>query len=102
MDKYPVVKLTVSKEVSELVTIIRQGEAFLDVYCDKLLSEGISKIELSAWLYEAKTYFNLELRKSFPEINDKAYVYEKFASCSRMTGELILMIDNKLKKLQSN
>ena len=102
MDKYPAVKLTVSKEVSELVTIIRQGEAFLDVYCDKLLSEGISKIELSAWLYEAKTYFNMELKKEFPGINDRAYIYERFASYSRMIAELILMIDNKLKKLQSN
>lgn len=102
MDKYPAVKLTVSKEVSEIVTIIRQGEAFLDVYCDKLLSEGISKIELSAWLYEAKTYFNMELKKEFPGINDRAYIYERFASYSHMTAELILMIDNKLKKLQSN
>lgn len=102
MDKYPAVKLTVSKEVSELVTIIRQGEAFLDVYCDKLLSEGISKIELSAWLYEAKTYFNMELKKEFPGINDRACIYERLANYSRLTGELILMIDNKLKKLQSN
>ena len=92
----------ISREISELVIIIKQGESFLDVYCDKLLKEGISKVNLCAQLYEAKTYFNMELKKEFPTINDRAYVYDKFANYAHMTSEIVAMIDNKLKKLQSN
>ncbi len=90
----------ISREVSELVVIIKQGESFLDVYCDKLLKEGTPKVDLCAQLHEAKTYFNMELLKEFPAINDRAYIYDRFANYAHMTSEMVSMIDNKLKKLQ--
>lgn len=92
----------VSSEVSNLILIIKQGEAFLDVYVNKLLKEGVSKIDILAYLCEAKTYFNLDLKKELPTINDRAFVYYRYARYASTVGDTIQMIDNKIKDLQSN
>lgn len=91
----------VSEEVFNLINTIKEGEAFLEAYCKKFLKDGNSKLDLIGDLCEAKTYFNLELNKQFPKLDDNNNSYKNFQQYLYITTDYIGMIDNQIKMINA-
>ena len=92
----------ISKEVSDLVDMVKEGKEFLETYCEKYLEDGGVKLNLVAHLCETKTYFNLELKKQFPRLGDNKSSYERFTNYVYITAGYIELVDDQIKKLQCN
>lgn len=91
----------ISKEVSDLVEMTKEGKEFLETYCEKYLKDGGDKLNLVGSLCETKTYFNLELKKEFPRLGDDKKSYDRFNCFVYETANYIEQLDNQIKNLRN-
>lgn len=88
----------VSKDVADIIEMIKEGSIFLETYCEKFIKDGNTKIDLIGNLCEAKTYFNLELKKQFPRTADGKDAYNRFARYTGLIAEYIEILDKRINK----